>query len=99
MPGQKGKGMEIYRIAGIDVHKKMLAVVIGDAAAPGELRYENRGFGAEAEDLEKLRDWLRERQVQVVVMESTAQYWKGVWAGLGGAGFPPSFVQGQTKQA
>lgn len=99
MPGQKGKEMEIYRIAGIDVHKKMLAVVIGDAAAPGELRYENRGFGAEAEDLEKLRDWLRERQVHVVVMESTAQYWKGVWAVLEEAGFHLELAQAQSNKA
>src|ERR1700691_626098 len=91
--------MERHRIAGIDVHKKVLAVVIGDVAAPGELRFESRSFGAEAEDLGKLRDWLRERQVQVVVMESTAQYWKGVWAVLLAAGFYPQLAQAQSNKA
>ena len=91
--------METYRVAGIDVHKKVLAVAIGDAAAPGELRFENRSFGAEAEDLEKLRDWLKERQVRVVVMESTAQYWKGVWEVLEEAGFDLELAQAQSNKA
>jgi hypothetical protein len=33
-----------YRIAGIDVHKKMLAVVVTDAAEVGEFRFERRKF-------------------------------------------------------
>jgi hypothetical protein len=35
-----------YQIAGIDVHKKMLAVVVTDAARVGEFRFERRKFGA-----------------------------------------------------
>jgi hypothetical protein len=31
-----------YRIAGIDVHKRMLAVVIADLAVEGEYRFERR---------------------------------------------------------
>jgi hypothetical protein len=34
-----------YRVAGIDVHKKMLAVAIADPAATGEFRFERRKFG------------------------------------------------------
>ena len=33
-----------YRVAGIDVHKKMLAVVVTDAARVGEFRFERRKF-------------------------------------------------------
>jgi hypothetical protein len=34
-----------YRIAGIDVHKKMLAVVVTDVEVDGESRFERRPFG------------------------------------------------------
>jgi hypothetical protein len=34
-----------YKIAGIDVHKRMLAVVIADAAKEGEFRFERRSSG------------------------------------------------------
>ncbi len=73
-----------YHIAGIDVHKKMLAVVVTDAARVGEFRFERRKFGAGAVDLRVLEAWLAERGVKEVVAESTAQYWKPVWQALEG---------------
>jgi transposase len=71
-----------YRIAGIDVHKKMLAVVIADVAAEGEYSFERRKFGATPAELQRLARWLVEQEVQEAVMESTAQYWRAVWATL-----------------
>lgn len=71
-----------YRIAGIDVHKKMLAVVIADVAAEGEYRFESRKFGAAPGELQRLAQWLIEQEVQEAVMESTAQYWRPVWETL-----------------
>jgi transposase len=71
-----------YKIAGIDVHKKMLAVVITDAAEIGEFRFERRKFGAGAADLRSLPDWMLVNGVREAVMESTAQYWKPVWQAL-----------------
>jgi transposase len=71
-----------YSIAGIDVHKKMLAVVIADVAVEAEYNYERRKFGATLEELRRLAEWLLEREVQEVVMESTAQYWRPVWGML-----------------
>src|SRR5579871_4934657 len=76
--------METYKIAGIDVHKRMLAVVVSDAAVIGEFQFQRRKFGADAAELEQLRRWLAEQDVREVVMESTAQYWKPVWLGLEG---------------
>ena len=35
-----------YRIAAIDVHKKMLAVVEADVGEEGEYQFERRKFGA-----------------------------------------------------
>ena len=72
-----------YKIAGIDVHKKMLAVVVCDSQAE-VLEFERRRFGSTVSELRHLLAWLQERGVQTVVMESTAQYWKPVWLELEG---------------
>lgn len=70
-----------YRIAGIDVHKKMLAVVVTDVEVE-EFRFQRRQFGSTPEQLRLLSEWLVEEQVEEVVMESTAQYWQPVWGAL-----------------
>jgi hypothetical protein len=71
-----------YRIAAVDVHKKMLAVVVTDVAGEGEYEFERRKFGATPDELHVLAQWLDQQEVEEVVMESTAQYWKPVWAAL-----------------
>jgi transposase len=71
-----------YRIAGIDVHKRMLAVVVSDVEIDGEYRFERRQFGSNPAQLRLLADWLLEQEVEEVVMESTAQYWKPIWGAL-----------------
>src|ERR1019366_5604594 len=70
-----------YRVAGIDVHKKKLAVVVADVEQD-EYRFERRWYGSNPEQLRVLSEWLIEQQVEEVVMESTAQYWKPVWEAL-----------------
>ena len=74
-----------YKIAGIDVHKKVLMVVVIDASTPEgkpEGKPERRRFATMASDLRRLSTWLREQGVQEAVMESTAQYWRSVWLEL-----------------
>ena len=71
-----------YRIAGIDVHKRMLAVVVADVEVEGEYEFERQLFAATPQQLRSLAEWLLEREVEEAVMESTAQYWKPVWAAL-----------------
>ena len=75
----------IYQVAGIDVHKSMLAVVISDAGREGEFQFQKRKFGATAKELRAMHDWFREQGVREAVMESTAQYWKPVWQELEGS--------------
>jgi hypothetical protein len=72
-----------YRIAGIDVHKKKLAVVVADVEVEGEYQFERRWCGSQPEQLRVLAEWLIELQVEEVVMESTAQYWKPVGGAAG----------------
>jgi hypothetical protein len=71
-----------YRIAGIDVHKKMLAVVVTDVEIDSEYQFERRRFGSNPEQLRWLAAWLLEQESEEVVMESTAQYWKPEWEAL-----------------
>jgi transposase len=68
-----------YRIVGIDVHKKKLAVVVADVEVEEEYQFERRWYGSNPAQLQLLYEWLMEQQVEEVVMESTSQYWKPVW--------------------
>jgi transposase len=71
-----------YRgLAGIDVHKKMLAVVVRRDAGEQTV-YEQRKFGSTRHEIEHLAAYLQQQRVAEVVMESTAQYWRPVWHGL-----------------
>jgi transposase len=71
-----------YKIAGIDVHKRMLAVAVSEVEIDGEHEFERRQFGSNPAQLRSLAEWLVVQQVEEVVMESTAQYWKPVWGAL-----------------
>jgi transposase len=78
-----------YRIAGIDVHTRMLAVVVADVAVEGEYDFIRRMVGTSPGELRALAAWLVEQEVEEVVMESTAQYWRPVWEALERAWSPP----------
>jgi transposase len=71
----------VYRsIAGIDVHKKMLEVVVRRNCGE-QVEYDRRQFGTNRADIQHLAAWLQAHGVSEVVMESTAQYWRPVWNG------------------
>jgi transposase len=55
-----------YRIAGIDVHKAMSAVVVADVEGEGDWQFERRRFGATPSHLYLLTEWLVEREVEEV---------------------------------
>jgi transposase len=65
-----------YQIAGIDVHKKILAVVGADIEVEADFHFQRQKVGTSPADLRALAGWLVERDVDEVVMESTAQYWR-----------------------
>src|SRR5512140_1381746 len=60
----------------------MLAVVVSDVEIESEYQFERRMFGSNPEQLRSLAAWLLEQEVEEVVMESTAQYWRPVWEAL-----------------
>lgn len=68
-------------VAGIDVHKKWLYVVIApEEGSPSQ--WERLRTGSTATELSALAERLERAGVRTVVMESTAQYWRPVWAAL-----------------
>lgn len=72
------------RCAGLDVHQKTVVAcaLTGPAGKEGEV--EKRTFSTVTAELLKLSDWLAEREVTHVAMESSGVYWKPVWAVLEG---------------
>jgi transposase len=86
-----------YMMAAIDVHKRVLMVVVGDGAQEGEVPFHRRKFGARDGDLKVLSAWLQDLGVQAVVMESTAQYWKPLWQALEGR-FHLDLAQAQSNR-
>jgi transposase len=57
-------------------------VVVSDVEVDGEYQFERRRFSSSPDHLRLLAEWLIEQEIEEVVMESTAQYWKPVWAAL-----------------
>src|SRR5262249_61071841 len=78
------------KVAGIDVHKKVLMVVVVDTSMPQE-KPARRRFVTLPSELQRFRIWLQEQGVEEAVLESTAQYWRG---GGGGGGPPNGFRLG-----
>jgi len=87
-----------YKVAGIDIHKKVLMVVVADVAAE-EWEFESRRFGTAAREREHLVAWLQQRGVQEIVMESTAQYWKPIWLDLEPHFRPLHLAQAHSNRA
>jgi transposase len=71
------------RVAGIDVHKKILAVVVVDSADTNRDVASGK-FGTTREGLNEMRTFLAVHGATHVAMESTAEYWRPVWMTLEG---------------
>lgn len=83
-------------VAGIDVHKHILMVVV--ERQRGE-RVDSEKFLTTVPDLRRMRDWLLERRVDLAVMESTAQYWWPVWRSLEECGIELRLAQARSNAA
>ena len=74
------------RCCGLDIHKSSIAAcaLITEKGKPQE---ETRRFGTMTGDLRELAEWLQQKGIRHVAMESTGVYWKPVWNILEPAGF------------
>ncbi len=79
----------VERIAALDLGKAGLeaCVRVPHTHRPGRRMQELRGYGTTTAQLLEMTAWLREWDVQRVVMESTSTYWKGVFYLLEAEGF------------
>jgi transposase len=84
-------------VAGIDVHKKLLVVVVADRAHP-DSDLATGQFGTTHSALQELMQFLRSHAVESVAMESTAQYWRPVWMTLEGE-FRLTLAQARSTRA
>jgi transposase len=66
------------RCAGIDVHKKMV-MTHARVVEPAGVAREILESGTFTKDLLNLRDWLKDRGITHVAMESTGSYWRPVY--------------------
>lgn len=82
------------RCCGLDVHKKTVAACV--ITPEGQ---ETRTFGTMTKDLLALADWLVERGVTHVAMESTGVYWKPVYNLLEGVDLTVLVVNAQHIKA
>ncbi len=70
---------QLERVAGLDVHRKTIAVCVRLPGEHGERVQHVRTFGTTAAELLTLRDWLEAHRVTDVALESTGVYWKPVF--------------------
>lgn len=66
------------RCCGLDVHKASITAC-ALISEKGKTTEETRRFGTMTADLRELAEWLQQRGIRQVAMESTGVYWKPVW--------------------
>lgn len=74
------------RVAGIDVHRMLHVVTVVVEQDDGGIEQISREFGGFKRDCRALAAWLVELGVELVVLESTGIYWKGLYTHLERAG-------------
>jgi len=65
--------------AGLDVHKASVSVCVRRMDGKGKVRNTVRVFTTMTEDILRMGDWMEQRGVKRVAMESTGVYWKPIW--------------------
>jgi transposase len=74
--------MEI--VCGVDVHRDLLVATILGGETEGK---ETRHFVNDADDIDKLKEWLKGCECKRIVMESTGVYWVPLYLALEETGF------------
>ena len=79
----------VQRVAALDLGKARLEACmrVPHPSKPGRRMQEIRGYATTTAALLEMAIWLRHWHVQRVVMESTSDYWKGVYYLLEAEGF------------
>ena len=75
----------LERCAGLDVHKKTVMACVLRPGKRSKAHKEFRRFGTMTRDILELADWLSQRGVVHVAMESTGVFWKPIYNILEGS--------------
>jgi transposase len=67
------------RCAEFDVHQKTVVVTAMITQQEGTVQREQRTFSTMTADLLTLDEWLRQRQIEVIALESTGIYWRPLY--------------------
>jgi hypothetical protein len=59
------------RCCGADIHKKLVVACCADEHGKKEIK----SFGTMTDELLEFCGWLKEREIEMVAMESTGSYW------------------------
>lgn len=70
------------RVAGLDVHRDVVAVCVRTPGPRGGTLTEKQRFSTTAAALARLAAWLADRSASLVAMEATGVYWKPVYYAL-----------------
>jgi len=62
------------KCCGIDVHQKQITLTTLIGRADQKPRKNSRRYGTTSPELRQCANWLLEKEVEVVLMESTGQY-------------------------
>jgi transposase len=65
--------------AGLDVHKDSVEACVRHVSAGGKVEHEVRHWGTTTRELVEMADWLLDKGVTHVAMESTGVYWKPIF--------------------
>lgn len=87
------------RCAGIDVHKRSVAVCALVWDGVGEPQAQKRQWGTMTADLREMAAWLHELGISAAAMEATGVYWQPVWQVLEQAGFELLLVNPEHYKA
>jgi transposase len=82
MAGQVVRDEVLYlRAAGVDLGKRFLmaCVRVPNPKRAGTWSLETERFETTSTEIRRLRDWLIEREVEIVVIEATSDYWRSVY--------------------
>lgn len=70
------------RVAGLDVHKMVVVGTVLLEQEDGSLQHETKQFGTFKRERRKLCQWLKDHDIELVVMESTGIFWKSIYSTL-----------------
>jgi transposase len=75
---------ELEKVCGVDVHRDLLVATIlsGENQEKQTQRFQNS-----ADDIDKLREWLKQQECKRAVMESTSIYWVPLYLALEETGY------------